>query len=157
MFSLPAGAVPAFIGILLIVAVLIEPLLIRRKLPQRVWAYLRGSPPPPLPDLGGVAIEGAQTKGTITTDRALTARGFGKFLARRDALAIILTVVLWLVGLSLRPDYWYNLPNSFAILLNYTELALLAVGLTYVIAAGDMSARATLLRSTTSNRPSGAG
>lgn len=138
VFSLPAGAVPAFIGVLLIVAVLIEPLLIRRKLPQRLWAYFRGLPPPPLPDMGGVAIEGVQTKGAITTDRALTARGFGKFLARRDALAIILTVVLWVVGLSLRPDYWYNLPNTFAILLNYTELALIAVGLTYVIAAGDI-------------------
>ena len=46
--------------------------------------------------------------------------------------------MLWLVGLSLRPDYWCNLPNSFAILLNYTELALIAVGLTYVIAAGDI-------------------
>ena len=74
----------------------------------------------------------------MATDKALTARGFGKFLARRDALAIILTVVLWLVGLYLRPDYWWNLPNTFAILLNYTELALIAVGLTYVIAAGDI-------------------
>ena len=36
----------------------------------------------------------------------MTARGIGKFLARRDALAIILTVVLWFVGLALRPDYW---------------------------------------------------
>ena len=56
---------------------------------------------------------------------ALTATGFGKFLARRDALAIILTVLLWLTGLALRPDYWWNLSNSFAILLNYTELALI--------------------------------
>ena len=138
VFSLPAGAVPAFIGILLIVAVLIEPLIIRRKLFQRLWAHLRGLPPPPLADLGGVAIEGVQTKGATVTDRAMSARGFGKFLARRDALAIMLTVILWLVGLSLRPDYWYNLPNTFAILLNYTELALISVGLTYVIAAGDI-------------------
>ena len=74
----------------------------------------------------------------MATDKALTARGFGKFLARRDALAIILTVVLWLIGFWLRPDYWWNLQNSFAILLNYTELALLAIGLTYVIACGDI-------------------
>jgi ribose transport system permease protein len=138
VFSLPAGAVPAFIGVLLIVAVLIEPILIRGKLIQRIWAHLRGLPPPPVSDTGGIAIEGVQTKGAMASDRALSARGFGKFLARRDALAIILTVVLWLVGLSLRPDYWYNLPNTFAILLNYTELALIAVGLTYVIAAGDI-------------------
>ena len=47
-------------------------------------------------------------------------------------------MVLWLVGLWLRPDYWWNLPNTFAILLNYTELALLTIGLTYVIACGDI-------------------
>jgi ribose transport system permease protein len=138
VFTLPAGAVPAFLGVLLILAVLIEPILIRRRLLSRVWAYLRGLPPPVAPDSGSVAIEGAQTKGTMATDKAVTARGFGKFLARRDALAIILTIILWLVGLYLRPDYWWNLPNTFAILLNYTELALIAVGLVYVIAAGDI-------------------
>ena len=113
-------------------------MLIRRQVPARFWAWLRGRPPPPAYEIGGVAIEGVQTKGAMATDKALAARGFGKFLARRDALAIILTVVLWLVGLYLRPDYWWNLPNTFAILLNYTELALITVGLTYVIAAGDI-------------------
>jgi ribose transport system permease protein len=137
-FTLPAGAVPAFIGVLLVVAVLIEPYVIGRRIPRRIWAFLTGKPPPPVPDTGGVAIVGAQTKGAMATDRALTARGFGKFLARRDALAIMLTMILWLVGLYLRPDYWWHLPNTFAILLNYTELALIAVGLTYVIAAGDI-------------------
>jgi ribose transport system permease protein len=47
-------------------------------------------------------------------------------------------MILWLAGLYLRPDYWSNLQNSFAILLNFTELALLSIGLTYVIAAGDI-------------------
>lgn len=47
-------------------------------------------------------------------------------------------MVLWLTGFALRPDYWWNLSNSFAILLNYTELALITIGLTYVIAAGDI-------------------
>jgi ribose transport system permease protein len=138
VFTLPAGAVPACLGVLLILAVLIEPLLIRKRLLPRLWARLRGLPPPLMPDSGGVAIEGAQTKGSMATDRAMTATGLGKFLARRDALAIILTIVLWLVGLFLRPDYWWNLPNTFAILLNYTELALITIGLTYVIAAGDI-------------------
>lgn len=138
IFSLPAGAVPAFIGALLIVAVLIEPLLLRRRILARVWAKLRGLPPPPILDSGGVAIEGAQTKGAMATDKALHARGFAKFVARRDALAIMLTVVLWVVGLYLRPDYWWLLPNTFAILLNYTEIALISIGLTYVIAAGDI-------------------
>ncbi len=137
-FSLPAGAVPAFIGMLLLVAVLIEPLVIRQRLPARIWAWLMRRAPPKLLESGGIAIEGAQTKGAMAADIALSARGFGKFLARRDALAIMLTALLWLVGLYLRPDYWALLPNTFAILLNYTELALIAVGLTYVIAAGDI-------------------
>lgn len=136
--QLPVGAVPAFLGALLLVAVLIEPYIIRRRVLERLWARLVGKPLPPILETGGVAIEGVQTKGAMVTDRALTARGLGKFLARRDALAIVLTLVLWLVGLYLRPDYWWNLQNSFAILLNYTELALLAIGLTYVIAAGDI-------------------
>ena len=84
--QLPPGAVPAFLGLLLIVAVLIEPWLIRRKrLPARLWAWLRGLPPPPALEIGGVAIEGAQTKGAMASDKALSATGFGKFLARRDA------------------------------------------------------------------------
>ncbi len=138
VFSLPAGAVPVFLGTLLILAVLIEPYVIRRQVPARFWAWLRGRPPPPAVEIGGVAIVGVQTKGAMATDAALSATGFGKFLARRDALAIILTVLLWVVGFALRPDYWWNLSNSFAILLNYTELALITVGLAYVIAAGDI-------------------
>ncbi|MCS3738285.1 MULTISPECIES: ABC transporter permease [unclassified Rhizobium] len=137
-FTLPAGAVLVFLGLLLVTAVLIEPFLIRRQIATRFWAWLRGRPPPPAYETGGVALEGVQTKGAMATDMALSATGLGKFLARRDALAIILTVVLWLTGLALRPDYWWNLPNTFAILLNYTELALITVGLTYVIAAGDI-------------------
>ena len=139
VFSLPAGAVPAFLG----------------AAPRHRGADRALSHPPPGRRRGsgpGCAagrrrrptrsaasrIEGAQTKGAMATDMALSATGLGKFLARRDALAIILTVVLWLAGLYLRPDYWWNLPNTFAILLNYTELALITVGLTYVIAAGDI-------------------
>ncbi len=137
-FTLPAGAVPAFIGILLIIAVLIEPYVIRRRVPERLWAKLRGLPPPPAPDRGGVAIEGVQTKGAMASDMAYDARGIGKFFARRDALAITLATLLWVIGLALRPDYWWHLPNTFALLLNYTEVALIAVGLTYVIAAGDI-------------------
>ncbi|MEQ1901438.1 MAG: ABC transporter permease [Devosia sp.] len=137
-YSLPAGAVPALIGLILVAAVLIEPFIIRQKIPQRIWARLRGLPPPVVAAMDGVAIVGAQTKGVMAEDKALTARGIGKFFARRDALAITLTVILWLVGFALRPDYWALLPNSFAILLNYTELALISIGLTYVIAAGDI-------------------
>ncbi|MEQ1955441.1 ABC transporter permease [Mesorhizobium sp. CN2-181] len=136
--QLPAGAVPAFIGLLLLVAVLIEPQIVRKRVPQRLWARLRGMPPPPLPDSGGVAIEGVQTKGAMGSDKALAAKGIWKFMARRDAFAILLAVALWFVGLSLRPDYWWHLQNSFAVLLNYTEVAMLAIGMTYVIANGDI-------------------
>lgn len=136
--QLPAGAVPAFIGLLLIVAVLIEPNIIRPQIPQRIWARIRGLPPPPMPESGGVAIEGVQTKGAMANDSALAARGLWRLVTRRDSFAIILAIVLWLVGLVLRPDYWWNLQNSFAILLNYTEIALLSIGVTYVIANGDI-------------------
>jgi ribose transport system permease protein len=136
--QLPAGAVPAFLGLILVIAVLIEPFVLRRQLPARLWAWLRGKPPPPPVESGGVAMEGVQTRGTVVSDKALGATGLAKFLARRDALAIVLVVALWLIGFYLRPDYWWNLPNTFAILLNFTEVALLTVGLTYVIACGDI-------------------
>jgi ribose transport system permease protein len=137
-YTLPTGAVLVFLGLLLVVAVLIEPYLIRRQVAARFWAWLRGREPPPAREVGGVALEGVQTKGAMASDVELSAKGFGRFFARRDALAIILTLVLWLTGLALRPDYWWNLSNTFAILLNYTELALITIGLTYVIAAGDI-------------------
>ncbi len=138
VFSLPVGAVPVFLGLILVTAVLIEPHLIRRQAATRFWAWLRGRPPPPAYEIGSVALEGVQTKGAMATDIVLSATALGKFLNRRDSLAIILTVVLWLTGVALRPDYWWNLSNTFAILLNYTELALITIGLTYVIAAGDI-------------------
>jgi len=136
--QLPVGALPAFLGTLLLIAVLIEPYFIQKRMAQRIWARLRGKPPPPAPDSGGVAIEGVQTKGGMGSDRHAATRGFRGLLARRATFAVLLAILLWLVGLYLRPDYWWNLQNSFAILLNYTELALLSIGLTYVIAAGDI-------------------
>ena len=138
IFSLPVGAVPVFLGLLLIIAVLIEPYLIRRQAVARFWAWLFGRPPPSPGIEIGVALEGVQTKGARATDLAESTSAFGKFASRRDSLAIVLTILLWLTGVVLRPDYWWNLSNSFAILLNYTELALITVGLTYVIAAGDI-------------------
>ncbi len=136
--TLPAGAVPAFIGALLIAAVLFEPYVIRRKLFQRFWAWITGGPPPQITDSGGVALVGAQTTGSRASDTTFDTGWFRKFLARRDALAIILTLILWCVGMALRPDYWWHLSNTFAILLNYSELAILTIGLTYVIACGDI-------------------
>ena len=73
--SLPVGAVPVFLGLLLLVAVLIEPYVVRRRVVARLWAWLRGRPPPPAVEIGGVALEGAQTKGSMASDKALTAPG----------------------------------------------------------------------------------
>ena len=136
--QLPPGAVPAFLGLILIFAVLVEPWLIRRNAFGRLWAWLRGLPMPPAMDISGIAIEGVQTKGTVASDRAVEASGLGKFLARRDAAAIMIAVALWLTGLYLRPDFWGSLDNSFNLILTFTEVALLSIGLTFVIANGDI-------------------
>jgi ribose transport system permease protein len=136
--QLPPGAVPACLGMILIIAVLIEPWLVRRRAIPRLWAWLRGRPPPPVPDLGGVAILGVQTRGANVQARGLGKRGIAAFFYRRDAAAVILMVALWLFGLWARPDFWAGLDNSFAILLAFSEIALLAVGLTFVMANGDI-------------------
>ena len=136
--QLPPGAVPAFLGLILIIAVLVEPWLIRRNAFGRLWARLRGRPVPPVLQVGGIAIEGVQTKGSAISDRALGAAGLGKILARRDVAAIIIAIVLWAIGYYLRPDFWANLDNSFNLVLTFTEVALLSIGLTFVIANGDI-------------------
>ncbi|MFO1207712.1 MAG: ABC transporter permease [Amaricoccus sp.] len=136
--QLPPGAVPAFLGIILIVAVLIEPWLIRRRALARLWARLRGLPVPPAPEIGGVAIEGVQTRGSTAHDRDMSASGWRRFLTRRDSAAIMIAVVLWATGLWLRPDFWGGLDNSFNLILAFTEVALVSIGLTFVIANGDI-------------------
>jgi ribose transport system permease protein len=136
--QLPPGAVPAFLGIVLVLAVLIEPLLVRRRVFPRLWARLRRRPPPPIPDLGGIAITGVQTRGVNVQARGLGKRGIVAFFYRRDAAAVILMIVLWLFGWWARPDFWQGLDNSFSILLAFSEIALLAVGLSFVMANGDI-------------------
>ncbi len=137
MAQLPPGAVPAFLGLILVAAVLIEPWLIRSGLAARLWARLRGRPAPKGSD-EGVAIAGVQTRGTRITARESTASGVAKLLARRESAAVILVVVLWALGAMLRPDFWGSLDNSFNLMLAFTEVALLSIGMTYVIANGDI-------------------
>src|SRR6185295_9705957 len=136
--QLPPGAVPAFLGLILIIAVLIEPWLIRRNAIGRLWARLRGLPPPPAPETGGIAIEGVQTKGAVATDRALKASRIGKVFTRRDTAAVLIAIILWAIGLYLRPDFWGSVNNSFNLILAFTEIALLSIGLTLVIGNGDI-------------------
>src|SRR5579863_4282541 len=112
--QLPPGAGPAFLGVVLIIAVLIEPLLIRRRVFPRLWARMRRRPPPPIPDLGGIAITGVQTRGVNVQARGLGKRGIVAFFYRRDAAAVMLMIALWLFGWWARPDFWQGLDNSFS-------------------------------------------
>ena len=136
--QLPGGAVEAFLGAILLAAVLIEPWAIRGGGAARLSARLRGREAPPPPDLGEAAIIGVQTRGSAAEARGVSARGWRAFLARRDAAAVLLTVILWLIGLALRPDFWASLDNTFTLLLAFTEIALVSTGLTFVIANGDV-------------------
>jgi ribose transport system permease protein len=138
MMQLPGGAVEAFIGVILLAAVLIEPWAIRGGGAARIWARLRGQEAPPPPDRGEAAIAGTQMRGGAVEARAVNARGLRAFLARRDAAAVLLTIALWIVGFALRPDFWGSLENTFSLLLAFTEIALVATGLTFVIANGDI-------------------
>ena len=136
--QLPPGAVPAFLGLILLIAVLIEPWLIRRRVIPRLWALIRGKPVPPVIEVGGVAIVGAQTKGAVTSDSDYSAGPIARLLTRRDTAAVLLALILWLVGFYLRPDFWGSIDNTFNLMLAFTEVGLLSVGLTYVIANGDI-------------------
>ncbi len=136
--QLPPGAVPAFLGLLLVGAVLIEPWATGGGF-ARLRARLARRPLPVFAARGDAAATAAQTRTTTALDRALAAKGaIAAFLARRDAAAILLVLALWLAGLALRPDFWAGLDNSFAMLTAFTEIGILSIGLTFVIAAGDI-------------------
>ncbi|MBO0752685.1 MAG: ABC transporter permease, partial [Bradyrhizobiaceae bacterium] len=135
MAQLPPGAVPAFLGVVLLAAVLIEPWLIRSGALSRAYARLRRRPPPPGVS-GGIATVTVQTRAASASDVPTT--WLGRMLARREIAAVMLTMVLWGIGAWLRPDYWASLDNSFNLMLAFTEVALLATAMTFVIANGDI-------------------
>ena len=137
MAQLPPGAVPAFLGLLVVAAVLIEPWVLRRRLVGRIINRLRGLPPPP-EIVETAAIETAKTFSTAHEARTATAGPLGRLLAQRETAAVLFAVLLWLVGLYLRPDFWGGLDNSFNLLLAFTEVGLMAAGMAYVIAGGDI-------------------
>lgn len=137
MAQLPPGAVPAFLGLILLAAVLIEPWIIRRRLLARLIARLRGLPPPPAA-VDSIAIESARTIGTRATAREVAGSWLSRMMARREAAAIIFAIILWLIGYLLRPDFWGSLDNSFNLLLAFSEIGLMAVGMAYVMRAGDI-------------------
>jgi ribose transport system permease protein len=137
MAQLPPGAVPAFLGLILVAAVLIEPWIIRRRIPARILAWLRNQPPPPVV-ADGIAIEAPRTHGTRAAARETEGSWLAQLLARREAAAVIFVAVLWLIGFWLRPDFWANLDNSFNLLLAFSEIGLMAVGMAYVMRNGDV-------------------
>lgn len=135
--QLPPGAVPAFLGLVLLAAVLIEPWLIRSGALARIVARLRGRRPRP-GSAEGIAIVGAATRGIAAAASDTSATWLGRLLGRRGTAAVLLAVILWGVGAMLRPDYWASLDNTFNLMLAFTEVGLLATGMTYVIASGDV-------------------
>jgi ribose transport system permease protein len=135
MAQLPPGAVPAFLGVVLLAAVLIEPWLIRSGALARAYARLRRQPLPP-GTTGGIATVGVQTRGAAQSD--VPTSWLGRILARREIAAVMIALVLWGIGAWLRPDYWASLDNSFNLMLAFTEVALLATGMTFVIGSGDI-------------------
>jgi ribose transport system permease protein len=137
MAQLPPGAVPAFLGLILVAAVLIEPWLIRRRVIARFIARLRRQPPPPVM-AESVAIEAARTVGTRATSREIEGSFLARLFAKRESAAVIFVVLLWLAGFWLRPDFWANLNNSFNLLLAFSEIGLMSVGMAYVMRNGDV-------------------
>jgi ribose transport system permease protein len=137
MAQLPPGAVPAFLGMIVLAAVLIEPWVIRRRLVGRIVARLRGLPPPP-EIVETAAGETVKTQGVLHETRAAMAGPLGRLFAQREVAAVLFAILLWLVGFYLRPDFWGSLDNSFNLLLAFTEVGLMAVGMAYVIANGDI-------------------
>ena len=137
MAQMPPGAVPAFLGLILLIAVLIEPWVIRRRLVARLMARLRGRPPPVVA-AETVAIESAGTAGSTLAASELQARGLRRLFTYREAMATSCMIVLWVIGFWLRPDFWASLDNSFNLLLAFTEIGLMAIGMAYVIGNADI-------------------
>ena len=137
--QLPPGAVPAFLGVILIIAVLIEPWLVRRRaIPAPLGVAARPAAAADSRSRRRRDLRRSRRAATTVQARGLGKRGIAAFFYRRDAAAVMLMVALWLFGWWARPDFWDGLDNSFAILLAFSEIALLAVGLTFVMANGDI-------------------
>jgi ribose transport system permease protein len=137
MKQLPPGAVPAVLGLILMAAVLIEPWIIRRRIFARAFARLKGQPPPPAL-VDPVAIESVRTTGTRASGREIEGSLLARLFARREAAAVIFVAVLWGIGFWLRPDFWGNLDNTFNLLLAFSEIGLMTIGMAYVMRNGDI-------------------
>jgi ribose transport system permease protein len=135
--QLPSGAVPAFIGLILVLAVAAGPYLTVKRPFERLLAWIAKRPFTP-GDSAEVAVAPPVTRGFLADDRAFNAHGLSKLLHRRDAAAVILMIALWIVGLWLRPDFWGSVSNTFNLALSFTEIAFLSIGLAVVMANGDV-------------------
>src|SRR5690606_39901440 len=101
------------------------------------WAAIRGRETPPV-ITESVAIVAVQTRGTAATARETAPGWLTRLMGRRETAAILLAIIVWCMGAFLRPDFWMSLNNSFNLMLAFTEVALLSIGMTYVIANGDI-------------------
>ena len=105
--QLPPGAVPAFLGVILIIAVLIEPWLVRRRISRKsVGAAARPAGAGRFPILAASPCPAPRRAATTSQARGLGKRGIAAFFYRRDAAAVMLLVALWLFGFWARPDFW---------------------------------------------------
>src|SRR3546814_20398384 len=99
MASMPPGAVPTFLGLILLAAVLIEPWIFRRKVVPRLWARLRGRPlPPPEVEREAVAVAAVQTPGAARAAREVNPRGLKRVMPQRGWEALIFVCVPGAVG-----------------------------------------------------------
>jgi ribose transport system permease protein len=98
--------------------------------PQRhpaLWARLNRKPLPPIIEVGGVAIVGAQTKGTTASDSAYQAGRLARILTRRDTAALLIASILGRSGFTCGPISGASIDNTFNLMLAFTEVGLLAI------------------------------
>jgi ribose transport system permease protein len=100
----------------------------------------RGSPKAaaPIIEVGGRGDRRRADQGHTASDSAYQAGRLARILTRRDTAALLIAAILWAIGLYLRPDFWGSIDNTFNLMLAFTEVGLLAIGLTFVIANGDI-------------------
>ena len=135
--QLPPGAVPAVLGVVLMLAVLIEPWIVRRRVLARLWAWLRGLPPPPFPT-SAASRSPARRRAGRRCRRAASARA----ASPPSSTAATRRRSCWCRALAVRPlgapRFLGRSRQFFSILLAFSEIALLTVGLTFVMANGDI-------------------
>ena len=139
LWRLPQTATPAFIGGFILLAVIIDVWVREEQLLARLLARLQGRFMPARPT--GTASETLGTKGRAI--ESLPPPGFRGLLVRvfgsREAGGVLIFAVVFLVGTFLRTDFFPSLANvSIAIQEQVFQIAIIALGMTFVIVNGDI-------------------